>query len=54
MINSRFFVDSRAPSLGAPALCGPASWIGSAIGAGTNLLGGLLGFGGQSKSNKTN
>lgn len=54
MINNRFFIESRAPSLGARALCGPAAWIGSAIGAGANLLGGLLGFGGQDKANKNN
>lgn len=54
MINSRFFIESRAPSLGARALRGPAAWIGSAIGAGANLVGGLLGFGGQKSSNKTN
>lgn len=54
MINSRFFVESRAPSLGARALCGSASWIGSAIDAGADLLGGFLGVGGQKSSNKSN
>lgn len=54
MINSRVFLEYRAPSLGARALCDTAAWIGSAIGAGSNLLGGLLGFGGQKSSNKTN
>ena len=53
MINSRFFIESRAPSFGAPALCGPAEWIGSAIGAGANLIGGIFGLGGQKSSNKT-
>lgn len=53
MLNYRNFIEYRAPSLGAHTLCG-AEWIGSAIGAGANILGGFLGFGGQKSSNKTN
>lgn len=54
MLNYCNFIEFRAPSLGAHTLRAPSNWIGSAIGAGANLLGGLLGFGGQSSSNKTN
>ena len=53
MINYRIFIEYRAPSFGAHTLKG-AEWIGSAIGAGANLLGGLLGFGGQKSANKAN
>lgn len=53
MINCRVFIEYRAPSLGARSL-NSAAWIGSAIGAGAHLLGGMLGFGGQKSSNKTN
>lgn len=56
MINYRNFIEYRAPSLGAHTLNAPKSngWIGSAIGAGANLLGGLLGFSGQKSANKAN
>ena len=53
MINYHNFIEYRAPSFGAPTL-NAAEWIGSAIGAGANLLGGLLGFGGQQSANKAN
>ena len=53
MINYHNFIEYRAPVLGAHTLNG-AEWIGSAIGAGANLLGGLLGFGGQKSANKAN
>lgn len=53
MINYRNFIEYRAPSLGAHTLNG-TEWIGSAIGAGANLVGGFLGFGGQRSANKTN
>ena len=54
MLNYHNFIEYRAPSFGAHTLNSPAAWIGSAIGAGANLLGGLLGFGGQKSSNKAN
>lgn len=47
------FIENRAPTLGARSLCS-ADWIGSAISAGGNLLGGLLGFGGANKTNEMN
>ena len=53
MINYRNFIEYRAPSFGAHTLKAP-EWIGSAIGAGANLLGGLLGFGGQHSANRAN
>lgn len=53
MINYRNFIEYRAPSNGAHTLY-DAQWIGSAIGAGANLLGGLLGFSGQKSANKAN
>lgn len=53
MINYNNFIENRAPTLGARSLCS-ADWIGSAISAGANLLGGLIGFGGQSSANKAN
>lgn len=56
MINYRNFIEYRAPSLGAFTLNGSAGtgWIGSAIGAGANLLGGIFGLSGQSSANKAN
>ena len=56
MINYRNFIEYRAPVLGARTLNGVqgTDWIGSAIGAGANLLGGLLGFSGQKSANKAN
>lgn len=54
MINSRVFIEYRAPSLGARSLCDKLGWIGSAIGAGANLLGGIFGVSGQKSSNKSN
>lgn len=53
MINYRNFIEYRAPSMGAHTL-NSAGLIGSAIGAGANLLGGLLGFSGQKSANKAN
>lgn len=53
MLNHRFFIEYRAPVLGANTL-NDSSWIGSAIGAGANLIGGIFGLGGQKSSNKTN
>lgn len=53
MINYNHFIENRAPTLGARSLRS-ADWIGSAIGAGANLLGGILGFSGQKKANETN
>lgn len=52
MINYHNFIEYRAPIYGAHTL--NAAWIGPAIGAGANLLGGLLGFSGQKSSNKAN
>lgn len=52
MFNYRNFIEFRAPTLGAHTL--NAAWIGPAIGAGANLLGGLLGFSGQKSANKAN
>lgn len=56
MLNYRNFVEYRAPVLGAHTLNGAKStgWIGSALGAGANLLGGLLGASGQHSANKAN
>lgn len=56
MLNYRNFIEYRAPSLGAYTLNGAkgSDWIGSAIGAGANLLGGMLGFSGQKSANKAN
>lgn len=56
MLNYRVFIEYRAPSLGAHTLNGlsPSDWIGSAIGAGANLLGGIFGLGGQKSANKAN
>lgn len=56
MLNYRNFIEYRAPVLGARTLNGAkgTGWIGSAIGAGANLLGGLLGYSGQKSANKAN
>nr|DAP36217.1 MAG TPA: minor capsid protein [Microviridae sp.] len=54
MLNMSYFLDSRAPIAGARSPSRAAEWIGSAIGAGANLLGGLLGFAGQKSANKAN
>lgn len=56
MIHYRNFIEYRAPVLGAHTLnaANDSAWIGSAIGAGANLLGGLLGFNGQKSANKAN
>lgn len=57
MLSYRNFIDYRAPVLGAHTLkasLSPSDWIGSAIGAGANLLGGIFGIGGQKSANKTN
>lgn len=57
MLSYRNFIDYRAPVLGARTLnsgLSPSDWIGSAIGAGANLLGGIFGIGGQKSSNKMN
>lgn len=56
MINHRLFIEYRAPSFGAHTLnsSGDTGWIGSAIGAGANILGGLLGLSGQKSANKAN
>lgn len=54
MLNMSYLLDSRAPVVGARSPFHSAEWIGSAIGAGANLLGGFLGFGGQKSTNKTN
>lgn len=53
MINYRNFIEYRAPSYGAHTLKVPFP-IGSAVTAGANLLGGLLGFAGQKSANKAN
>lgn len=57
MINYRNFIEYRAPSFGAHTLNGglsPSDWVGSAIGAGANLLGGIFGLSGQKSANKAN
>lgn len=54
MLNTNYFLDCRAPIVGARSPSCAAEWIGSAIGAGANLLGGLLGFSGQHSANKAN
>jgi hypothetical protein len=54
MINFNNFLDCRAPIVGARSPSRGAEWIGSAIGAGANLIGGLLGFSGQNSANKAN
>lgn len=57
MFSFRNFIEYRAPILGAHTLnagLSPSDWVGSAIGAGANLLGGIFGFGGQKSANKAN
>lgn len=57
MLSYRNFIEYRAPSFGAHTLnsgLSPSDWVGSAIGAGANLLGGIFGFGGQKSANKAN
>lgn len=57
MLSYRNFIEYRAPVLGARTLkagLSPSDWVGSAIGAGANLLGGIFGFSGQKSANKTN
>lgn len=57
MLNYRNFIEYRAPSFGAHTLQGglsPSDWVGSAIGAGANLLGGIFGLSGQKAANKAN
>lgn len=54
MLSYRNFIEYRAPVMGAHTLNGPAQWIGSAIGAGAKLIGGIFGLGGQKDANKTN
>lgn len=53
MINYRNFIEYRAPSFGAHTL-NSAAWIGPAISAGANILGGLLGSSGQISANNAN
>lgn len=57
MLNYRNFIEYRAPSFGAHTLnigLSSSDWVGSAIGAGANLLGGIFGLSGQKSANKAN
>lgn len=55
MINTSYFLDCRAPIVGARSPSRDVGdWLGSAISAGSNLLGGIIGSFGQHSANKNN
>lgn len=50
MFNPNIFLDTRTPYMGVRA----KPWVGAAISAGANLLGGLIGSTGQASANRKN